>query len=108
MSESSFREEMNSVDRWVAELKSLGLAAKRKNELKDAQELHTLSDNSKEKTYQEYKTAYSEAVWICLEDVADLPGEMHYANSRLLVFGQTTPGYKSKDTSKSRNIRKSV
>lgn len=62
MHESSFQEEMNSVDRWVAELKSLGIAAKRKNELNDAQELHTLSDNIKETMYQEYKAAYSEAV----------------------------------------------
>lgn len=62
MPESSFQEEMNSVDRWVAELKSLGIASKRKNELNDAQELHTLSDNIKETMYQEYKTAYSEAV----------------------------------------------
>ena len=62
MPESSFQEEMNSVDRWVAELKSRGTAAKRKNELNDAQELHTLTDNIKETMYQEYKTAHSEAV----------------------------------------------
>ena len=62
MPESSFQEEMNSVDRWVAELKSLGIAARRKNELNDAQELHTLGDNIKEAMYQEYKTAHSEAV----------------------------------------------
>jgi hypothetical protein len=62
MPESSFQEEMNSVDLWVAELKSRGTAAKRKNELNDAQELHTLTDNIKETMYQEYKTAHSEAV----------------------------------------------
>lgn len=62
MPESSFQEEMNSVDRWLAELKSLGVAAKRKNELNDAQELHTLTDNIKETMYQEYKNAYPETV----------------------------------------------
>jgi hypothetical protein len=62
MPERSFQEEMNSVDRWLAELKSLGVAAKKKNELNDAQELHTLTDNIKETMYQEYKNAYPENV----------------------------------------------
>ena len=62
MPERSFQEEMNSVDRWLAELKSLGVAAKRKNEQNDAKELHTLTDNIKETMYQEYKTAYPETV----------------------------------------------
>jgi hypothetical protein len=53
MPERSFQEEMNSVDRWLAELKSLGVAAKRKNELSDAQELHPLTDEIKERMYQE-------------------------------------------------------
>lgn len=59
MPDQSFDEEMHSVDRWLAELKSLGIAAKRKNELNDAQELRTLTDNIKDTMYQEYKTAYS-------------------------------------------------
>ncbi len=62
MPDQAFDEEMHNVDRWLAELKSLGVVAKRKNELNDAQELHALTDNIKDTMYQEYKTAYSEAV----------------------------------------------
>lgn len=45
---------------WLAELDSLGITVKRKNELNDEQELCSLTDNIKQMLFQEYKTAYRE------------------------------------------------
>jgi hypothetical protein len=42
------------------ELKSLGIEAKRKDELNDNEELQSLSDNIKQAMFQDYKIAYSE------------------------------------------------
>ena len=44
---------------WHNELQSLGIEAKRKNELNDKEELAALTDNVKQVYYQDYKTAYS-------------------------------------------------
>jgi hypothetical protein len=61
MPEPAFEEEMKRVDYWLNELRSLGVPARRKNELNDGKELHDLADNIKQTFYQEYKVAYAEA-----------------------------------------------
>ena len=43
---------------WNSELKSLGIDAKKKNELNDDKELASLTENIKQTYYQDYKTAY--------------------------------------------------
>lgn len=43
---------------WLQELDSLGITAKRMNELNDKEELANLADNIKQTLYQDYKTAY--------------------------------------------------
>lgn len=58
---SSFEQEMEKVDYWLNELRSLGVDAKKKNDLNDGKELHDLTENIKETLYQEYKAAYSQA-----------------------------------------------
>ena len=55
------KKDMNSIDSWLAELCSLGISTKRKNDLNDNKELQDLADNIKQTLYQEYKTAYSQA-----------------------------------------------
>lgn len=52
-------EEKESIQAWLSELRSLGVRAKRKNDLNDSTELRDLVNNIKETLYQEYKTAYS-------------------------------------------------
>jgi hypothetical protein len=42
-----------------ADLNSLGIEPKKKNELNDKEELQNLVDNIKDSMYQDYKTAYS-------------------------------------------------
>ena len=42
-----------------ADLRSLGIGPKKKNELDDKQELQNLANNVKDSMYQDYKTAYS-------------------------------------------------
>lgn len=42
-----------------ADLRSLGIEPKKKNELNDKEELQTLADNLKDSMYQDYKTACS-------------------------------------------------
>ena len=44
---------------WDADLRSLGIAPGKKNELNDKVELQNLADNLKDAMYQDYKTAYS-------------------------------------------------
>jgi len=61
MSEQSFREQMNSIDQWLSELQSLGVSAKRKNEMNDKKELQDLTENIKQRMYNEYKAAYADA-----------------------------------------------
>jgi len=60
MHEQSFHDEMNSIDQWLSELRSLGVSPKRKNNLNDKKELQDLTENIKQELYQQYKTAYSE------------------------------------------------
>ncbi|OLC25823.1 MAG: hypothetical protein AUJ08_05870 [Thaumarchaeota archaeon 13_1_40CM_3_50_5] len=60
MQEQSFHDEMNSIDQWLSELRSLGVSPKRKNNLNDKKELQDLTENIKQELYQQYKTAYSE------------------------------------------------
>ncbi len=58
--EYTFRKEMESIDRWIDELRSLGVSAKKTNSLNDSKELHDLADNIKQTMYQDYKKAYAE------------------------------------------------
>lgn len=51
---------MNSIDQWLSELRSLGVSAKRRNDLNDKKELQDLTENIKQALYEQYKTAYSE------------------------------------------------
>jgi len=60
MQEQSFHDEMNSIDQWLSELRSLGVSPKRKNNSNDKKELQDLTENIKQELYQQYKTAYSE------------------------------------------------
>ena len=60
MPEYTFRKEMESIDRWIEELLSLGVTAKKTNSLNDSKELRDLADNIKQTMYQDYKTAYTE------------------------------------------------
>ena len=60
MPEYTFRQEMESIDRWIEELRSLGVAAKKTNALNTSKELQDLADNIKQTMYQDYKTAYTE------------------------------------------------
>ncbi|MGI0037195.1 MAG: hypothetical protein ACRD99_02405 [Nitrososphaera sp.] len=61
MPEYTFRKEMESIDRWIEELRSLGVGAKKTNSLNNPKELRDLADNIKQTMYQEYKTAYTDA-----------------------------------------------
>jgi len=61
MSEQSFKDQMNSIDRWLSELQSLGVSPKRKNELNDKKELEDLTENIKQDLYRKYKEAYASA-----------------------------------------------
>ena len=58
MPEYTFRKEMESIDRWIEELRSLGVSTKKTNPLNNPKELQDLADNIKQTLYQEYKTAY--------------------------------------------------
>ena len=60
MPEYAFRKEMESIDRWIEELRSLGISAKKTNSLNNAKELRDLADNIKQTMYQDYKSAYTE------------------------------------------------
>lgn len=59
--EQEFHKEMNKINSWLAELRSLGVDAKTRNDLNDEKELHDMTDNIKRSLYQEYKKAYAEA-----------------------------------------------
>ena len=59
MPDQVFEEEMKKADYWLNELRSLGVSARRKNELNDGNELHNLDDKIKEQYYRDYKTAYA-------------------------------------------------
>jgi hypothetical protein len=61
MPSQSFQEQMDSIDQWLSELRSLGVSTKRKNDLNDKKELQDLTENIKQELYREYKTAYAEA-----------------------------------------------
>lgn len=60
MPDGTFRKEMESIDRWIEELRSLGISAKKTNSLNDSKELGDLTNNIKETMFQDYKTAYAE------------------------------------------------
>ena len=60
MPEYAFRKEMESIDRWIEELRSLGVSAKKTNSLNNAKELHDLADNIKQTMYRDYKSAYTD------------------------------------------------
>lgn len=60
MPEYTFHKEMENIDRWIEELRSLGISAKKTNSLNSAKELQDLADNIKQTMYQEYKTAYTD------------------------------------------------
>ena len=59
MPDSALEDEMMKADYWLNELRSLGISARKKNELNDKKELHNLADKIKEQFYLEYKTAYA-------------------------------------------------
>jgi hypothetical protein len=59
--EQEFHQEMNKINSWLAELRSLGVDAKTRNDLNDEKELHDMADNIKRSLYQEYKKAYAQA-----------------------------------------------
>jgi hypothetical protein len=59
--EQEFHQEMNRINNWLAELRSLGVDAKNKNDLNDEKELRDMADNIKQSLYQEYKKAYARA-----------------------------------------------
>lgn len=59
MQDQSFQDQMNNIDLWLSELRSLGVSPKRRNDLNDKKELQDLTENIKQALYQEYKTAYS-------------------------------------------------
>lgn len=59
--EQEFHQEMNKISNWLAELRSLGVDAKTRNDLNDEKELHDMADNIKRSLYQEYKKAYAQA-----------------------------------------------
>jgi hypothetical protein len=52
---------MSKINNWLAELRSLGVDAKTRNDLNDEKELHDMADNIKRSLYQEYKKAYARA-----------------------------------------------
>jgi hypothetical protein len=54
------KEQGDKENYWQNELRSLGIAPKRRNELNDKEELKALADNIKQVYYQEYKTAYDD------------------------------------------------
>ena len=57
--EQEFHQEMNRINNWLAELRSLGVDAKKRNDLNDEKELHDMTDSIKRSLYQEYKKAYA-------------------------------------------------
>jgi hypothetical protein len=59
--EQEFHQEMNKINSWLAELRSLGVDARNRNDLNDEKELHDMADNIKRSLYQEYKKAYAQA-----------------------------------------------
>lgn len=50
--------ELDNEGYWSNELDSLGIQAKRKNELNDSKEMKDLVENVKQVLLQEYRTAY--------------------------------------------------
>ena len=62
MPEYGFRKEMESIDRWIQELRSLGVSPKKTNALNNSKELQNLTENIKKTMYQDYKAAYADTV----------------------------------------------
>lgn len=44
---------------WINELESLGITTKEKKELNDKTEIRNLTENIKQRLYQDYKTTYN-------------------------------------------------
>jgi hypothetical protein len=59
IAEALKEEHPDKKEYWKNELKSLGIEARRENELNDKDELQALAEIIKEVYYQDYKTAYS-------------------------------------------------
>jgi hypothetical protein len=49
----------NEKEYWFSELDSLGIHAKKTNDLNDSKEMSDLVENVKRTMFQEYKTAYT-------------------------------------------------
>ncbi len=58
--EQEFHQEMNKINNWLAELRSLGVDTKSRNDLTDEKELQDATDNIKRSLYEEYKKAYAQ------------------------------------------------
>lgn len=54
------RGEPDSEEYWFSELDSLGIHAKRKNELNDSKEVRDLVENVKQTMLQDYRSAYTD------------------------------------------------
>ena len=54
------RKELDTKEYWFSELDSLGIRAKRTNELNDRKEMKDLVENVKQTLLQEYRSAYTE------------------------------------------------
>jgi hypothetical protein len=54
------QEDLDKEGYWFNELDSLGIHAKRKNELNDRKEMKDLVENVKQVMLQEYRSAYTE------------------------------------------------
>ncbi|MEM3095225.1 MAG: hypothetical protein QXX64_06265 [Nitrososphaera sp.] len=59
MPEQEFHQEMNKINNWLVELRSLGVDAKSRNDLNNEKELQDATDNIKRSLYEEYKKAYA-------------------------------------------------
>ncbi|AFU60176.1 hypothetical protein Ngar_c32610 [Candidatus Nitrososphaera gargensis Ga9.2] len=57
--EQEFHQEMNKINNWLVELRSLGVDAKSRNDLNNEKELQDATDNIKRSLYEEYKKAYA-------------------------------------------------
>ena len=53
-------EHPEKYDWWLSELESLGISPKTLNDLNDKREVSELTENLKQKYYQEYKSRYTD------------------------------------------------
>ena len=57
---TSIKEYPEKYSWWLNELESLGLAAKKANDINDIIEVSSLTDSIKQVMFQDYKTCYNE------------------------------------------------